>query len=131
MDKTLVSEILAIMIGGGIGSLLRFAFSSGIQKFTKNQFFPWGVLSVNLLGCLLIGLLFGIIVERFQAGPVVRAGVFIGLLGGFTTFSSFSLDVVTLCHAGSYWAALGYIAFSVGAGIAATALGLSMTRLVL
>ncbi len=128
MNNKIVQEAMAIALGGGLGSVLRFALSRWVQAFSKTENFPWGILIVNLLGCLVIGIFFGIFVEKFNIGPVVRAGIFLGLLGGFTTFSSFSLDVVTLMYTGAYGAAAIYIFSSVGLGILATILGLSLVR---
>ncbi len=129
MQSNLIQEITAIALGGGLGSVLRFLLSSWIQGRTRAAFFPWGILTVNLIGCLTIGILFGIIVERFNTDPIWRSGIFLGLLGSFTTFSSFTLDTVTLLHSGAYGMALLYILTSVGVGIVATMLGLSLARI--
>lgn len=124
-------EILAIAVGGGLGSVLRFLLSRWIQGRTETGYFPWGILTVNLLGCLLIGILFGILVERFNVGPMVRSGIFLGILGGFTTFSSFSMDTITLFYSGAYGLAAIYVLLSVVVGILATGLGLSLVRFIL
>ncbi len=130
MGQKLIREMIAIVIGGGIGSVLRFILSRWIQDRTQTAFFPWGILSVNLIGCLLIGILFGIFVENMNTGPIFRAGIFIGLLGGFTTFSSFSLDAISLLYSGAYGAATLYIIISVFLGILATVLGLSLVKII-
>lgn len=129
MRSKLLQEIIAIAVGGGVGSVLRFLVSSWIQGRTRTEFFPWGILMVNLIGCLLIGILFGIIVERFNTDPVWRSCIFLGLLGGFTTFSSFTLDTVTLLNSGAYGVATIYILMSVMVGILATMLGLGIVRI--
>lgn len=131
MTHKIIRETIAVAICGSLGSLLRMGLSSWVQSRTPTKFFPWGILSVNLLGCLLVGILFGVLVEHFNTGPIVRAGVFLGLLGGFTTFSSFSLDTITLFYSGAYGAAAIYIFLSVGVGILATALGVSLVRIIL
>ena len=131
MGNKLIREIIAIAIGGALGSVLRFALSSWVQERTKTEYFPWGILAVNIIGCLLMGILFGILIERFNVGPILRAGLFLGVLGGFTTFSSFSMDTITLFYAGAYGIAAIYILCSVGACILATALGLSLMRIIL
>jgi CrcB protein len=130
-EKTgkLVYEIIAVLIGGALGSICRFALSRWIQGLTQNQFFPWGIFCVNLLGSFLMGVLFGILVEQLNPGPILRAGIFIGILGGFTTFSSFSMDTITLLYSGAYGVAAIYVIMSVGLCILATALGLSLVRL--
>ena len=130
-DARLFRESIAVLIGGGIGSLCRFAFSFWVQERTQTEYFPWGIFAVNVLGCFAIGILYGLLVTRFNAGYIVRAGVFIGLLGGFTTFSSFSLDTMHLLHSGAYGVATLYVLSSVGSCIAATALGLMLYRFIL
>ncbi len=129
--NTLIWQIIAVLLGGAIGALCRFGLSYWVQEQTKTEFFPWGILSVNIIGCLLMGIFFGIMVERFDVGPIIRAGVFVGILGGFTTLSSFSMDTITLIYAGEYFAALTYIILSIGAGVFATALGLAIVRIIL
>jgi fluoride exporter len=119
-------ELVSIAIGGAIGSVLRFLLSSWIQGRVQNRFFPWGILTVNLIGCFCIGILYGILIEHFKIGAIIRSGIFIGLLGGFTTFSSFSIDVVQLFSSDSYGSAFSYIFASVVLGIAATFLGLKL-----
>lgn len=127
----LIREIIAIALGGALGALLRFGLSYWIQGRTESSFFPWGILTVNLSGCLLMGILFGVLVEHFDCGPVLRAGLFIGVLGGFTTFSSFSMDAITLIFSGAYGASALYVLVSAAGGILATALGLSLVRIIL
>lgn len=126
----LLRESIAILMGGGIGSLCRFALSFWVQERTQAVYFPWGILTVNVLGCLAIGLLYGPFVTRFNLGPTVRAGVFIGLLGGFTTFSSFSLDTIQLLNSGAYGVATLYVLSSVVMSLAATAFGLMLYKFI-
>lgn len=127
----LIQEILVIAGGGALGSVCRFLLSSWIQERTHTEYFPWGITAVNLLGCLIIGILFGIFIERFHTGPLLRSGLFIGVLGGFTTFSSFSMDFITLFYSGAYGAAVLYVLLSVAGGIIATGAGLSLVRIIL
>lgn len=127
----LIQEILAIAGGGALGSVLRFLLSSWIQERTQTEYFPWGITAVNLLGCLMMGILFGILIERFNVGPLLRSGIFIGVLGGFTTFSSFSMDFITLFYSGAYSTAALYVLLSVAGGIIAAAAGLSLVRIIL
>lgn len=130
MKNKLIYEIIAIGVGGGLGSILRFILSAWVQNRTKTEYFPWGVLTVNVVGCLLIGILFALLVEQFNTGPLLRSIIFIGLLGGFTTFSSFSLDAITLLYSGAYGTAALYILASVGVGILATAAGITFIRII-
>jgi CrcB protein len=123
MSLTTHKEAWGIFFGGALGSLARFWLSSYIQSvFPKN--FPWGILLVNITGCLLIGLLAGFVAHRWEISPVYRAMIFIGFLGGFTTFSSFSLDTILLWQSHAYGTALINITVSLFAGLGATALGL-------
>lgn len=129
MNSKLIKEIIAIAAGGALGSVLRFLLSSWIQERTHASFFPWGIFVVNLIGCFLIGVLFGLTAERFTADPILRAGLILGVLGGFTTFSSFSLDTINLFYSGAFGTAITYIITSVISGILATALGLGLIRI--
>ncbi len=128
MNSKFIKEILAIALGGALGSVLRFLLSGWVQGRTQTSFFPWGILTVNLIGCFIIGILFGLTMERLVTDPILRSGLFIGLLGGFTTFSSFTLDTITLFHSGALGTATIYILASVLVGILATTLGLSLTK---
>lgn len=102
---------LAVMAGGALGSLLRFVLASSIDTRT-NSIFPWGTVTVNIIGCFVIGLFTALVLPvgggdpRYLVSPTVRTFVTIGILGGFTTFSSFSLQSLTLALAGEWaWAA--------------------------
>ncbi len=128
MTHKLIKEIIAIALGGACGSVLRFLVSSWVQQRTQTSFFPFGILSVNLIGCFIIGVLFGIFSGRIGADPILRSAIFIGLLGGFTTFSSFTIDTVNLFYSGAFGAAFMYILSSVIAGILATTAGLWLIR---
>ncbi|OHD10586.1 MAG: hypothetical protein A2086_04335 [Spirochaetes bacterium GWD1_27_9] len=87
-------KYLYILLGGGIGSLCRFLLSSFINNIS-NKTFPFGTLTVNLLGCFLIGFLFSVF-EKFIVSSNIRLFIFVGLLGGLTTFSSFGLETFNL-----------------------------------
>jgi CrcB protein len=118
--------LFLVMIGGALGAGARHL----VGRATLAGFgagFPFGTLTVNVLGGLFMGLLVGIL-ARSGASENWRLFVGVGVLGGFTTFSSFSLDVVTLIDRGALGIALGYVALSVVASIAAVFAGLSLTR---
>ena len=99
---------LAMAIGGAIGSILRFLLSEHIQKLSTSGF-PFGILLVNVLGSFLVGLLATLFIERLHLNDMWRALVLIGFLGGFTTFSSFSIDAVNLLLQGFQWQGIIYI----------------------
>ena len=119
--------ILAVGIGSCIGGILRYLLSQFIQtKFLST--FPFGTLSVNLIGCFLIGLIFGFS-ERSYISMEWRLFLVPGFLGGFTTFSSFSNETIALIRDGQSWLALSYVASSVLIGLIATFAGISIIKL--
>jgi len=107
-----LKQIAAIAIGGATGALLRF-YVSGWVYGLLGRGFPWGTLSVNVVGSLLMGVLSVWLIERFNLGPEWRAAVLIGFLGAFTTFSTFSLETLNLIEAGAHAKALANVAVSV------------------
>ena len=110
---------MAIAVGGGTGALLRHFANQAVQgRFGAG--FPAGIFLVNVVGCLTIGLFAGLIAStRIQVGEVGRAFIIVGILGGFTTFSSFGLDTFTLAKGGQFGAAafnaVGQLAFGLAA----------------
>jgi CrcB protein len=92
-------QILAIAGGGALGALGRFWISTGVYHLLGRDF-PWGTLAVNVVGSFLMGLLFVLFIERLAAGEEVRAAVLVGFLGAFTTFSTFSVETLTLIEQG-------------------------------
>ncbi len=117
------------MLGGAVGSGARYLV--GRAAFSAfGMGFPWGTLIVNLLGGLLMGVLVGTLARLSNGGETLRLLLAIGVLGGFTTFSSFSLDTVSMLQRGDWPTALGYILASVIGSIAALVLGLSLVRIV-
>ncbi|MCM8558256.1 fluoride efflux transporter CrcB [Sphingomicrobium sediminis] len=119
-----MSHALAVFLGGGLGALLRY----GVGKWTLAWFgsgFPVGTLAVNVVGSLMIGLAIGALEG---VGPTARLFFVTGLLGGFTTFSAFSLDTLTLWQRGEAATALAYVAASVVLSLAACAAGWMLTR---
>jgi len=127
----LLKESLAIAFGGAAGSLGRFALSRWIQSISHHKDYPWGIFVVNVVGCLLIGILAGVLIHRMGIGPVWRAALIIGFLGGFTTFSSFSLDTITLLVQGDMMSALSNIVLTLFFCLIATAGGFFITKLLL
>lgn len=115
---------VAIAIGGAVGSVLRHAVNHTIAAHWITVRFPAGTTIVNLAGCLVIGLLAGLIAgDRLQLPLHSREFIFVGLLGGFTTFSSFGLEALTLARTGAVSMALLYVAIQVVGGLALVAAG--------
>ncbi len=89
-------RLLLIGMGGFLGSVLRYLMSSYVQQITQSAVFPYGTLAVNLVGCAVIGFLSQLADTREVFTPETRALVFVGVLGGFTTFSTFGNESVNL-----------------------------------
>lgn len=104
-------RIFIIGLGGAIGTMLRY-FMGGLEYRFSNGVFPVSTLVVNVTGSLVVGFLWGI-VDRFTISPNIRLFIFIGVLGGYTTFSTFSLETFNLMRAGEYRIAFFNVAFSV------------------
>lgn len=94
-----VSQLLVIMLGGAFGAAARFVVSTKITEKLGNSF-PYGTLTVNMIGSFVMGLLAIILVERMQLDPLYRLGIFVGFLGAFTTFSTFSMETLNLFNEG-------------------------------
>ncbi|WP_439888566.1 fluoride efflux transporter CrcB [Pseudomonas sp. MBLB4123] len=124
----MIGATLAVAAGGATGCLLRFATANWINAHWP-QHFNIATLAVNLVGCLLIGYLYGLFLLRPEVPLELRAGLIVGFLGGLTTFSSFSLDTLRLLESGQAPLAIGYVALSVSGGLLATWAGLSFTKL--
>ena len=108
--------LLFVALGGAIGAALRYSVMSLVTRAFSDGY-PWGTLVVNLVGCLAIGIVGGMISGRWAVSPEVRVLVIIGVLGGFTTFSSYGWDLLELLREDRYLAAFGYLAASNGCGL--------------
>lgn len=113
--------IAAIAAGGALGSLGRYAVGLALPHAVTE--FPWATLVVNVSGSLVMGLLVAWLAVRPGAHPLVRPAVGVGVLGGWTTFSAFAVDVVHLTGAGREQAALAYVAASLVLSVLAVAAG--------
>lgn len=100
MQKTIL-----IALAGLIGTLLRY-WLSGLVARKYGETFPWGTMAVNLIGCLVAGAVFFLSEQRLLLSPTARAVILIGLLGGFTTFSSYGLQTFTLLRDGDFGSAI-------------------------
>jgi CrcB protein len=123
-----VRTLIAVALGGALGCTLRYLTSVWFAGHWPRHFYL-GTFAVNIVGCLAIGYLFGIFLVRTDIPVELRIGLVSGVLGGLTTFSSFSLEVVRLLEGGQYPLALAYLAASIGGGLFATWAGLSFARL--
>jgi CrcB protein len=124
-----MKHILLIALGGAGGALARHWLGSVVSASTSNHF-PLGTLSVNVLGSFLIGVMYIIIVEKGMIHPDWRSVFIIGFLGAFTTFSTFSLEAVTLLENGHAAMAAGYVLLSVATCLAGVWLSMVLTRLI-
>lgn len=121
--------IIYITLGGGIGAAMRY-YAMVLSSRWWGMDFPYGTLLVNILGSLLMGVLAGVLARTLpEHQHEMRAFIGVGILGGFTTFSAFSLDAWLLLEQGKYAAGIGYITASVVFAIAALISGLMLGRL--
>ena len=107
-----MKALIFIAMGGAIGAVLRYGASLGVYSF-MGRGFPYGTLFVNVTGSLLMGLLGVMMLERFNIGPEWRAAVLVGVLGSFTTFSTFSIETLNLLEQGDVMRAVTNIVLSV------------------
>ena len=120
----MMANLVLVGIGGALGSMARHGVGFAIARVSPARIIPYATMTVNLTGCLAIGVLAGLVAsQRLTMTPALRAFVFVGVLGGFTTFSSFGLDTFTLAHGGRGGAAALNVAIQVVAGCALVAAG--------
>lgn len=117
-----------VFVGGGLGAAARYWLSGFVyQKFGGD--FPSGTMAVNIMGCILIGLMMSALEDRFVLYPSLRIFLTIGILGGFTTFSSFSFETVALLRDGEVFYASANVLLSVIACLGGTWLGYSLGKI--
>ena len=118
-----------VMAGGAIGAALRYELGRATLRIAGPGY-PWGTLAANIFGGFAMGLVAGWLAAGYQGanGEQLRLFLAVGILGGFTTFSAFSLETMLMMQRGDWLGALGYVTVSVAASIAALALGLAMMR---
>lgn len=121
-----IRNIIAVGAGSFIGGIARYIASLAMKGISKG--FPWATVLVNLSGCLIIGLLWGFLSRNASESTSWGLFLTVGLCGGFTTFSTFSKEALTMLQTGQIWGFASYIALSILAGIALVALGYYIGR---
>ena len=122
-------KIAIIGMGGCVGAILRYLVAGGVHTLAKTSFFPVGTMTVNVAGCLLIGLGGGLMESRQFFSPEWRAFLFVGMLGSFTTFSTFGLETFNLAKQGQWLASFGNVGISLVMGLVAVLAGHMLSRL--
>jgi CrcB protein len=126
-----MNNILLVFLGGGTGSIARYGMTRLVGRYTEGTSFPWHTLSVNLLGAFVIGVLVEVLALRAELTAPGKLLLITGFLGGFTTFSAFSLESALMLQKGDYVNLAAYIAFSVIGTIAAVFLGSGLMKSIL
>lgn len=121
-SNKMIKSILFVALGGAAGSIIRFV----IQRYINQPSFPLGTLVVNIAGCFLIGLLWGVLHKSLSSEPL-RLLLMTGFCGGFTTFSAFTLESIQLIQENKWWPLFVYILVSVAGGLLATFGGYKIT----
>ena len=122
----LLKTILAVGSGSFLGGAGRYLVSLAMKDISKG--FPWATLAVNLLGCFLIGLLWGVFGRNGTDGSNWALFLTVGFCGGFTTFSTFSKEAIIMLQTGHVWGFAAYVSMSVVVGVALVALGYFLVR---
>jgi fluoride exporter len=123
------TRLLLLVIAGSAGTLCRYGLAGLVQGATGARF-PWGTLAVNLTGCLVAGLVFGLFESRWGLSGEARTIVFIGFLGAFTTFSGFMLETTELARDAQWLSAAANLVLQNGLGAVALYGGLVASRLI-
>lgn len=122
-----MQRIFLVGLAGLVGTLGRY-WLSGLIARQYGETFPWGTLTVNAAGCFLAGSVFYLTEERFLVSPTVRSVILVGLLGGFTTFSSYGLQTFTLLREGEFGLAVLNVAFSNLLGLVMVWIGYTLVK---
>ncbi len=127
MVQPMVHQITAVAIGGAAGAVMRWLMAGAVQRWTGTAF-PWGTFAVNALGSFLLGFLFVWLIERSTASELVRLALTVGMLGAFTTFSTYSLESIRLLQEGALGMAAANIMGQVMVCLVLTWLGIQLAR---
>jgi CrcB protein len=121
----MIRSLLIVAAGGAVGASLRYLVSGWLQR---GAVFPWGTLGVNLIGCFLLGFLGAVITGPLLVREEWRLAVLIGLLGAFTTFSTYAWETLLLAEDGRWALAMGNVLLSNGLGLVAVYLGFRLAQ---
>ena len=116
-------KVLLVGVGGFFGSISRYLVGGFVHKILDQPFFPYGTMAVNILGCFIIGLLNGVAETRQVFSPEFRTLVFIGFLGGFTTFSTFGYESFNFVRDGQFGSTIANVGIHIVFGLAAVFVG--------
>lgn len=122
-----MTQLIAIAAGGAAGALFRFWVSTGVYSLMGRSF-PFGTLVVNVLGSLVMGFLYVLLLDRMTVAPELRAALLVGFLGAFTTFSTFSIETLNLIEQADFFKAGLNMVLSVTACVAACWFGVLLGR---
>lgn len=128
MMKTTLMQLMLVGMGGFLGSIGRYLLSGAVYRLFQNNSFPSGTAVVNILGCFIIGVCSALVDQRQLLSPETRLFLFIGLLGGFTTFSTFGYETIALMRDGQLLSAGANVLVQVIIGLAAVFFGYGLTR---
>ncbi len=126
MVKSLFYKIISVFIGGGIGAVLRFAVSLLSKKYFITPIY--GTFFVNILGCFLLGLVFGLTLNKINIPETIKLFITVGFLGGLTTFSTFNLEIFELLKSGKIGISFLYVFLSCAVGLLFTYLGCLISK---
>ena len=122
----MIEKILLIFAVGGLGAISRYGLSSLIGRASDGSF-PWGILTVNAIGCLLFGLVYSLVEDRGYLSPDTRVIILVGFAGAFTTFSTFAFDTTQLARSGDWLFAISNVVLNnvIGIGMVTAGFGLA------
>ena len=118
---------IVVGLGGAVGAMMRYRISLHMSHIVGDGF-PWGTLVVNVIGCLVLGLLVALVSWKYPIGDIARTGLQVGLIGGFTTFSAFSMELLRMVEDGSWIHGFIYIVASLFLCVLAIVLGTALGR---